>query len=114
MIPLARIDCASSSSRSFCNSLRGCSGLGSMESMAAFEGVSSRTGGGGATGGRVGSSAPRPLPSARRGFSDLFMIQNLFCEFDVALRAFGTRIVAQDGFAETGRLREPDAAWNHG
>src|SRR5947209_7735096 len=83
-----------------------------MASILAFTGVSSGSGGGTATEGRLGSRAPSPLPSALRGFSVLFMVQDLFCEFDVALRTFRTRIVAEDRFAETGGFGQPDAAWN--
>src|SRR5579862_2124195 len=63
-------------------------------------------------GGRVGIRESRPLPRALRGFSALFMVQNLFRQFDVAFGASGAGIVAEDGFAETGRFGKTNAAWN--
>jgi len=42
------------------------------------------------------------------------MVQNLFRELNVAFCAFGAGIVGQDGFAETGGFREPDAARDDG
>src|SRR5512140_988434 len=55
-----------------------------------------------------------PLPSALRGLSGLFMVQNLFRQLDVAFRASGTGIVTQDRFAKAGGLRQTDAPWDHG
>jgi hypothetical protein len=69
-------------------------------------------GGGCEASGRVGSRAPMPLPSALRELSILFMIQNFFCQLDIALGAAGSGIVCQDGFAETRGFREPDTAGN--
>jgi len=60
----------------------------------------------------VGSSAPSPLPRALRWLSVLFMIQDLFREFDITLRAARPRIVAQDRFTETRSLGETNAARN--
>src|SRR5215831_10388952 len=103
MIPLDRIDCASSSSRSPWNARRGWRGLGSMASTARLCVGSSRAAGTGRTdGGRLGSSAFSPLPSALRELSGLFMVKNLFGEFDIAFGAAGTRVVADDGFAKAG------------
>src|SRR5579859_1310861 len=51
-------------------------------------------------GGRVGKSEPRPLPSALRGFSVLFMVQDLFSELDVTLSALRPGIIRQDGLSE--------------
>src|ERR1700690_2370645 len=63
---------------------------------------------------RVGRSAPLPLPSALRGCSDLLMVENLFGEFDVAFRPLGSGVVGEDGFAETGRFGQADAAGDDG
>src|SRR5208283_354671 len=54
--------------------------------------------------------APRPLPSALRGFSVLFMVQDLFRQPDVALGALGARVVSENGLAETGRFGQANAA----
>src|SRR6516164_9004630 len=66
------------------------------------------------TGGRPGRSAPSPLPSTLRGLSTLFMIQNLFCQFDVTFRATRARVVVEYWFSETGSFSEPDASRNDG
>src|SRR5437763_15152450 len=116
MIPLARIDWAGSSSRFFSNVRRGWSGFGSMRSIGTSVVCSGGVGaaGGGAAGvGRVGSSAPRPLPSALREVSGLFMVQNLFGELNVALGTAGSGVVGQDRLAEAGGLRQANAARNH-
>src|SRR5215469_11591688 len=85
-----------------------------ISSMATVSGGRSSAGGGaGCVTGRVGNSAPSPLPSALRGFSVRFMVENLFGEPDIALRAAGARVVGNNGFAETRRLRQPYAARNH-
>ena len=55
-----------------------------------------------------------PLPSTLRGFSVLFMVENLFCELDVAFRAFGAGIVGENRLAETGRLGQANASRNYG
>src|ERR1017187_2130088 len=64
--------------------------------------------------GRVGSSVPRPLPSALRGWSGLFMVQNLFRQLDVAFRAPRAGVIRQDWLAEARRFRQPYAPWNDG
>src|ERR1035437_3045711 len=63
---------------------------------------------------RVGRSAPIPLPSALRGFSDLLMVEDLFGEFDIAFRPLGSGVIGQDGFAETGRFGQTYAAGDDG
>src|SRR5947207_3031262 len=119
-MPLARMDWASSSRRSRENMRRGWSGLGSIRSTSrncassgtildsAAVGVAAGAGGGGAWV-RLARRALRPLPSTLRGFSALFMIQNLFCELNVAFGAFGAGVVAEDRFAEAGGFREANA-----
>src|ERR1039457_1799338 len=117
MMPLARIDWASSPRRSGWKTRRGCRGFGSMSVMETGCGFSSRSAAGGWWRGacvRVGSSVLMPLPSALRGLSGLFMVQNLLRQLDVAFRAPGTGIVAQDRFAEAGGFRQADAAGDHG
>src|ERR1051325_11161725 len=57
-------------------------------------------------------SAPNPLPRALRGFSILFMVQDLFSQFDIALGALGSRVVNENRLSETGRLGQPNASWN--
>ena len=54
------------------------------------------------------------LPSALRGFSVLFMGQNLFCKLDITFGAFGAGIVGQDRFAEARGFGEADAPGNDG
>src|ERR1017187_1081888 len=95
---------------------RGCSGLGSMLSIGMLSAASSFGAGGGKGWfvGRVGSRAPRPLPSALRGFSVLFMIEDLFGQPDVAFGTLGAGVVSKNGFAETGRLGQANAAGNDG
>src|ERR1017187_1941038 len=115
MMPWVRIDCASSARRSGRKTRRGCRGFGSIESIGAEEAVSPGTGSGsGREGARVGSRALSPLPSALRGVSTLFMVQDLFRELNVTLRATGAGIVAENGLAEAWRLRQSDAAGNDG
>src|SRR5439155_13886288 len=80
------------------------------DTMRAVWSVASSTG---RAGGRVGSNAPRPLPSTLRGFSILFMVQDLFCESDITFGALGAGIVADDGLAEAGGLGEPDTAGDY-
>src|SRR5215813_13085352 len=64
----------------------------------------------------VGRRAPRPLPSAFRGFSCgvLFIIQNLFGELNVALSAAGAGIVHDDRLAKARSLGEPHTTRNDG
>src|SRR4051812_1707886 len=61
---------------------------------------------------RVGRRAPIPLPSALRGCSGLFMVEDLFGEFDVAFRPLGSGVISQNRFAETRRLGQPHASRN--
>ena len=42
------------------------------------------------------------------------MVEDLFGEFDVAFRPFGAGVIGQDGFAETGRFGQADAAGDDG
>src|SRR6266481_7735137 len=115
MMPFDRMDCANSASRSLWNIRRGWSGLASMASTGTDCVVSSRAAETGIVeGGRVGSSAPRPLPSALRELSGLFMCQNLFCELDVAFSAPGSRVVDEDRLAEAGGLGQTYTAGNDG
>lgn len=63
---------------------------------------------------RAGRSDPRPLPRTRRMFSGLFTVQDLLCQLNIALGAFGARVVGENRLAEAGRLGEFYAAWNDG
>src|ERR1035438_4072303 len=121
MIPLARIDWASSSNRLSSKTRRGCSGFGSMASTGRWSADSCGSHGSGDGMGagcgmwvRVGRSAPIPLPSARRGCSDLLMVEDLFGESDIAFRPLGSGVIGQDGFAETGRFGQANAAGDDG
>src|ERR1017187_7316561 len=116
MMPFERIDCASSARRSAWKTRRGCIGFGSMEWMGTVCAAGSVTGSveAGTGCGRVGSSAPRPLPSALRGLSGLFMIQNLFRQLDVAFRAPRAGVICQDWLAEARRFSKAYAPRNHG
>src|SRR3954467_4836272 len=97
---------------------RGWSGFGSIESMgterAASVGCAGAIGAGGGAWVRAERSALSPLPSTLRGFSVLFMVEDLLRELNVAFGAFRTRVVAKDRFAEARRFRQADAAGNHG
>src|ERR1035438_6215553 len=121
MIPLARIDWASSPNALSWNTRRGWNGFGWMAStgMSSVDSCGSHGSGDGMGPGcwmwvRVGRSAPIPLPSALRGCSDLLMVEDLFGEFDVAFRPLGSGVVGQDGFAETGRFGQAYAARDDG
>src|SRR6185369_14442280 len=122
MIPLARIDAASSSRPSELKCVLGCIGLGWIRPNGSVPGFieAGGTGAGAvataAAAGcpRPGRRAERPLPSALRVLSlALFIRQNLLREFDIALGSPGTRVVHENGFAVTGRFRQSDAARNH-
>src|SRR6202171_3938901 len=117
-MPFAMSESASSWSRAGSNTVRGCNGLGSIRSMeTTLAGAPSGAGtsSGSTAVGRAGSSAERPLPNALRGLSGaLFMSQDLLCKLYVALGAAGAKVVGEDRFAETGGLREPDAARDYG
>src|SRR5690348_13039858 len=115
MMPLMRIDWASSASRSDWNTRRGWSGLGSMTSMeTARSATSVSVSCSGGAWVRLPRSVCIPLPSALRGLSILFMVQNLFGELDVSFGSFGTGIVCQDRLSETRRLREANTARDNG
>jgi hypothetical protein len=94
--------------------------LGFMSSIAMFSEDSRASAGAGVVGAgggvwvRVGRSAPIPLPSALRGCSGLFMVENLFGEFNIAFGPLGSGVIGQDRFAEAGRFREADTAGNDG
>src|ERR1051326_3996849 len=83
-----------------------------MESIGTLRAVSSRGRAGEAMGGLVGSNAPSPLPRALRVLSVLFMLKNLFCQFDIALGAPRARVIGEDGLAETRRFGQFDTPWN--
>src|SRR5271166_251243 len=70
--------------------------------------------GGTATGGRVGSKAPMPLPRALRGCSGLLMLEDLFSELDIAFCPLGAGVVCEDGLAETRGFSQPNAAGDDG
>src|SRR5260370_25907288 len=120
IIPLARMDCASSARRSSWKTRRGCSGLGCMSSVAMFSEDSRGsagvwgTGAGGGVWVRVGSSAPIPLPSALRGCSVLFMVEDLFGQFNIAFVPLGSGVIDQHDIAEAMRFGQADAAGNDG
>src|ERR1039457_2626509 len=121
IIPLARIDWASSSNRLSWKTRRGCSGFGWMAStgMLNADSCGSHGSGDGMGAGcwmwvRVGRSAPIPLPSALRGCSGLLMVEDLFGEFDIAFGPLGSGVIGEDGFAETGRLGQTYAAGDDG
>src|SRR5262245_49842007 len=113
------MDCANSWSRPCSKTRRGCSGLGSMRSILISTARSACTGivgggtGGSTVAGRVGNSAPSPLPSALRVLSCLFMVDNLFRKLDIALRPFRSGIVRQYGFAETWCLSQAHTSRNN-
>src|SRR5580693_6783385 len=118
MIPLARMEAASSSRRSELNTDRGCIGFGCMASIGSLVG---RCGASPAAvpdalaPGLAGRSADKPLPSALRGLSfALFIFQNLLGQLDVTLRPPGARIIDDDRFAVAWRFRQPDTPRNHG
>src|ERR1035441_9973190 len=97
MIPLARIDWASSARRSFWKTRRGWRGLGSMRSMEIERSAASPGTSASGLGGRVGRRALRPLPRALRGLSGLFMmIEDLFGESDVAFGPTGPGVIDQE------------------
>src|SRR5260370_40501017 len=114
------MDCASSARRSSWKMRRGCSGLGLMSSIATLSEDSRGsagvwgTGAGGGVWVRVGRSAPIPLPSALRGCSVLFMVEDLFGEFNIAFGPLGSGVIGQDGFAKAGRFGQADAAGDDG
>src|ERR1700722_1098641 len=71
--------------------------------------------GGGATevtGGRVGRSALRPLPSTLRALSGLCTVQNLLCQLNVTFRTLGTGVVCQNRFAKARCLSQANTPRN--
>src|ERR1035437_10428841 len=114
MMPLLRMDCARSARRSGWKARRGCSGFGSMESMGTVCAEESGAGGAATACWRVGRSEPRPLPSALRGLSILFMVQDLFGQLDIALRAPRAGIISKDRLAETRCFRQANTSRNDG
>src|SRR5690242_12931675 len=119
-MPLALIDCESSASFSESKVRRGWSGFGSIASTetkvgsSLFADSSSGSGGGAGACVREERRAFRPLPSTFRGFSLLFMVQNLFRKLDIALGAFGARIVPKDGLTKTRRFSQSNTSWDDG
>src|SRR4051794_40209058 len=100
MMPLARMDCASSWSRAGSKSERGCIGFGSMRLMGSFVGSAEewpsplRPGAENpGTVGRAGSSAERPLPNALRFSGALLIRDDLLGEFDIAFGPAGPDVV---------------------
>src|SRR4051812_904425 len=111
MMPLARIDAASSCSRSGSKTRLGWTGLASISSMRIVWGLTAAAGAeaaaaGSATGAlRVGRRAVNPLPSALRGPSGgLFIGENLLGQLNVGLGSFRANVVTQDWLAVAGRL----------
>src|SRR5580692_8983929 len=68
----------------------------------------------GVTGGRVGRSALRPLPSTLRALSGLFTVQNLLCQLNVTFRTRGAGVVGQNRLAKARRLSQAYAPRNDG
>ena len=62
---------------------------------------------------RAGIRALMPLPSALR-VSGLLMVEDLFCELDVALRAFRAWIIGENRLTETGRFGQANTAGDYG
>src|ERR1700682_4872525 len=93
MIPLARIEAASSSSPSELKWVRGCMGFGCISPSGSVPDLARRAGAGadaptaGAPGcPRAGKRGGRPLHSAWRGLSLALLIrQDLLRQFDIAL-----------------------------
>src|ERR1043165_7572549 len=104
MIPVARMDCASSWSLGSSKLLRGCCSPGRIKSISISR-SSSLPGGDGA----VEISALSPLPS---GF--LFMGQHLLCELEIDFGAARARVIMNYGFAVTWRLGQPHVPGDDG
>src|SRR5215510_7288108 len=102
MIPVARIDCASSSSLASSKVLRGCCSPGRIKSISISRSSSLSCGDG-----AVDISALSPLPN---GF--LFMGQHLLCELEIAFGAARPRVVMNHGFAMTWRFGQADIPRN--
>src|SRR5579884_3183816 len=125
MMPFSRMEAASSARARSSNVTRGWRGFGRMLSTGTWRGrpdsstgvcswaaACSGAGSDGEVGGRCGSSAESPLPRALR--RSAFMLQNLLRELNVGFGPTGPNVIGNHGFSEAGRLREPDASWNHG
>src|ERR1700723_3042684 len=76
--------------------------------------VISGAGGTGVTGGRVGRSALRPLPSTLRALSGLVTVQNLLCQLNVTFRTLGTGVIGQNRLAKARGLSQANAPRNDG
>src|ERR1044072_7344038 len=104
MRPLARIDCASSSSFSSAKNFRGCAGLGSIWSMpSSRRSLSTDT---------VGlNSALSPLP---RAFFDMMIsplfVDDFFSKPQITLRAFRFDVVQDCRLAITRRFGQANVA----
>src|ERR1700688_3705355 len=117
-MPFARIDAASSSSRSAWKIVLGCKGFAWIASIGRREGAESRAADGAAADsirlGRAGSSVERPLPSTLRDLSlTLFICKDFLGEFNIALCTARTRVVHQDWLPITGGLREANGSGDH-
>src|SRR5437016_3178388 len=111
MIPLERMEFASSCIRSGSKTRRGCTGLGSISSMRMLVGVcavgADCVGLSSTTRGLGGSRAVNPLPKALRGAScGLFIGEYLLGQLDITFGSLGANIIAQDGFSIAGSLGE--------
>src|SRR6185369_12076304 len=114
MIPLARIEAASSSSPSELKDVRGCIGFGWIRPRGRDPGFPDK---GVADAGAVaaavapgwarpGRRADRPLPRTLRCLSlALFISQNLLRQFDIALGSPRTRVIHQNRLAVAGSFR---------
>src|SRR5688572_19081482 len=107
MMPLDLIDCASSASLSAWKTRRGCSGLGSIESIGTVRAADSSAGCGAAGEAvlRGGRSEPRPLPSTLREVSVLLMVQDLLGKLDITFRALRAGVIGQNRLPEAGGFR---------
>src|SRR6185437_15753399 len=126
MMPLARIEEASSSIRLESKTVRGCSGFGSISVTArdrtrfvavSWSAIAESKGwpwlGGGT--GRAGRRAASPLPSALRVLSGaLFMRKDLLGQLNIAFSAPGADVIVQNRLTKARSFSEPDATWNHG
>src|SRR5689334_22665944 len=121
IMPLARIEAASSSSRSCWKTARGCTGLAVIwlrgRVAGSFSGAGATAGAGAealaSEVGLGGSRAERPLPSGLRVLSlPLLIFEDFLGQFDVAFGPARTGIVHQDGLAVAGRFGEPNTSWD--
>src|SRR5687767_1793141 len=118
MMPLARMESASSRSRSAWKIDRGWTGFGSIWSICISFGGGCRNfglfGDSECTStGRVGISEERPLPKAFRGCSGMLVfLQNFLCQFDITFGTTGSHVVEQDRLTVAWGFREPHASRN--